>query len=45
MQELTIEEKIAEIKNTDTYLDVKNAWFPHIWGNVRTTAKRTTMRK
>lgn len=28
MKELTIEEKIAEIKNTDTYLDVKNAWFP-----------------
>ena len=28
MQELTIEEKIAEIKNTDTYLDVNNAWFP-----------------
>ncbi len=28
MTELTIEEKIAEIKNTDSYQDVKNSWFP-----------------
>ncbi len=28
MKELTIEEKIAEIKNTNTYQDVKNDWFP-----------------
>lgn len=28
MKELTIEEKIAEIKSTNTYQDVKNAWFP-----------------
>ena len=28
MKELTIEEKIAEIKNTMSYQDVKNAWLP-----------------
>ena len=28
MKELTIEEKIAEIKNTNSYQDVKNSWFP-----------------
>lgn len=28
MKELTVEEKIAEIKNTNSYQDVKNAWFP-----------------
>ena len=28
MKELTIEEKIAEIKSTSNYQDVKNAWFP-----------------
>ncbi len=28
MKELTVEEKIAAIKNTAGYQDVKNAWFP-----------------